>query len=1226
MRSRKLLIGFLIGFVLVMLSVAALAFWLDPNIFKGRLETAATSAFGRKVELNGRISFTLSLRPRIVVRELNIANERWASKPYLARIEQLELQLALWPLFLGEFKALGILFSGAEVFLEKNAGGADNFTFGDAQADDTAGALPDIGKFHVRDANVTYQSASGEMTHYWIEEASVRNIPGKPERIKGNGTIKGMPFSVLLVSESAAELATVQNPWRVKLEVEGSGMRLNLDGRMARPFTFQEIDYRIHIKGTQTDSLEKLLEVDIPSQGSFEIGTRVQKSGGKIWLSDLTAHLQGPEGTPAIRVLDGQGTGGLTEPIQLSMKGQYGDKPFACHFKTERSLKDLPLETPWPMEGQLKVADAQINARGTMTLTASGEVFEVDGHLQGKTFNLIEHVFGIGPPQTGPYEFTYQVHIAEGNYRVRNIQGQMRDIGPWKSVRIKQGQVTSDADGRLRGSVEGRFDDLPMTLAFEGGPTKLDTSGQAAWPIKLAASAAGVNINAEGAIITSQDKGEIYQVKTQVKSRRFESLGKMLGISLPALGAAHLAAQVRSDDDSYEITDLKARVGASDLAGNLKWQQKDGRPFLTGALSSENLMLKTLTSSLSKSGPQPPKDALLNQAVSVEWLDQFDADLELKVKRLKGGRFPTEKVEVAVTMIGGDLEAPFDAKIAGGNMAGEIKLGKNETLPAVSVKAKIENIELGPIFDQLDIFEEVEGSAGSISLVARSQGKVLHEMLSEADITLEIKPAELIYKGQFFPLLNDSHINSAVLAARHGRPIQISASGTVQELPIDFNIETGAFNDIFRADKPVPVRISVISELARLDIKGRIDKLFENQGINLNYEMKGQEIERIDPLVNFAFPVRGAFHIKGQVTDKDDHYLFTDQARIGNSDIAAVTTYRKRGERLRINIDAYTKELHTTDFDLFDKDVKKKSEDEQAYLIPNYTLPLAALRKTDMTILFKADKILFKDGDLNDMVFQYALEDGHIQSSLAVTGMTGAGVKLDIDINAKNDPPQSKLALAAEEVDYGLILEKSGLTDMVSGRIDIYAQLSGEGATRRDFLASADGYVSLIGGSGLIASKKFDLWAADLTTVMLSPEWQRQDETNLNCAAGRIQVKGGTAEIHDLVLDTERITIAGSGVLELGSEELNIFIAPRPKKTSLVSLAYPVKVTGTLADPDIQVVKLGKKRQLAASGVLAGFINPAFLLLGLGSLGSGQANPCMLAIENAYAPLHEAEQ
>ena len=61
------------------------------------------------------------------------------------------------------------------------------------------------------------------------------------------------------------------------------------------------------------------------------------------------------------------------------------------------------------------------------------------------------------------------------------------------------------------------------------------------------------------------------------------------------------------------------------------------------------------------------------------------------------------------------------------------------------------------------------------------------------------------------------------------------------------------------------------------------------------------------------------------------------------------------------------------------------------------------------------------------------------------------------------------------------------------------------------------------------------------------------------------------ASSDELLVDTRRITIGASGTLHLDIEELNLVFAPRPKRISLVSLTSPVRVTGTIAAPEVAV-------------------------------------------------------
>ena len=192
------------------------------------------------------------------------------------------------------------------------------------------------------------------------------------------------------------------------------------------------------------------------------------------------------------------------------------------------------------------------------------------------------------------------------------------------------------------------------------------------------------------------------------------------------------------------------------------------------------------------------------------------------------------------------------------------------------------------------------------------------------------------------------------------------------------------------------------------------------------------------------------------------------------------------------------------------------------------------------------------------------------------------------------------------------------LTDLVEGQVDLIVDLSGAGATRYSFLENAAGRITIIGGPGKITGRQIDLWAADLIPTMLSNRWQRQDVTDMNCFVAHIELKAGQAEIEDLLLDTQRITIAASGRLNLETEALDVIMAPRPKRASLISLANPVRIGGTLAEPEVSVTRIPRKSRLAAgagASLLAGLINPVFLIFAFSDTGTGEANPCDAVVD-----------
>jgi uncharacterized protein involved in outer membrane biogenesis len=245
------------------------------------------------------------------------------------------------------------------------------------------------------------------------------------------------------------------------------------------------------------------------------------------------------------------------------------------------------------------------------------------------------------------------------------------------------------------------------------------------------------------------------------------------------------------------------------------------------------------------------------------------------------------------------------------------------------------------------------------------------------------------------------------------------------------------------------------------------------------------------------------------------------------------------------------------------------------------------------------------------------LKDGWFKSNFSINGFMGSRISGGYDLNAAVKPPLTKFQLNAKDLNYGHLFKSMGLADLLEGGADLYLDLSGSGATRYSFFENAEGRITVIAGPGKISGRRIDLWAADLIPTMLSTRWRRENVTETNCLVAHIKLGEGLAKIEDLLLDTQRIRIAASGIVNLETEELDLIVAPRPKRASLVSLANPVRIRGTLAEPEVSVTRIPRGRRLAAVGLLAGLVNPAFLILALSDTGTGSANPCDTAVEHA---------
>jgi hypothetical protein len=256
------------------------------------------------------------------------------------------------------------------------------------------------------------------------------------------------------------------------------------------------------------------------------------------------------------------------------------------------------------------------------------------------------------------------------------------------------------------------------------------------------------------------------------------------------------------------------------------------------------------------------------------------------------------------------------------------------------------------------------------------------------------------------------------------------------------------------------------------------------------------------------------------------------------------------------------------------------------------------------------------------------LQDGVFRiDPFRVRGWAGARIESDVTIDASQDPPRIAWQWIARQLNYGVLLKQARFARTVEGTLDITLRLSGKGRTRHEFLGDADGQLVIVGQQGRLGSRLLDLWGSDLVTTMLSREWRREDVTDINCMVARFTIEDGLARTDGVLVDTRRITIGAAGTLNLENEKLNLVIAPRPKRTSLVSLTSPVRVTGTMAAPKVAVTVLPRGRLLSTTcRLLTGLINPGYLIFTFTQTGSGVKNPCTAAVNEAMIMKGRADE
>lgn len=269
-------------------------------------------------------------------------------------------------------------------------------------------------------------------------------------------------------------------------------------------------------------------------------------------------------------------------------------------------------------------------------------------------------------------------------------------------------------------------------------------------------------------------------------------------------------------------------------------------------------------------------------------------------------------------------------------------------------------------------------------------------------------------------------------------------------------------------------------------------------------------------------------------------------------------------------------------------------------LISKEPLPLDGLASADADLSLTLEELRYGKLVLTSMKLPLKILNGKLSAPLAAA-YRGRPVKLALNADARGN-----VSLDADAVnfDMGRLLADLDLTTMLTANADFGARLKAQGKSLNAIASSLNGQTNLVIGQGTINSRAFAIVSDDLTRVLI-PSGESGDTAKLVCAISRFDFTGGTGKASALALETDTLITTGSGKVDLGNERIDLLFKPKPKKASLVSLAFPVRLSGPLTSPSAGLDRAGVATGVATAVGGAALTGGVGALLPLMSTGSG---------------------
>jgi len=503
-------------------------------------------------------------------------------------------------------------------------------------------------------------------------------------------------------------------------------------------------------------------------------------------------------------------------------------------------------------------------------------------------------------------------------------------------------------------------------------------------------------------------------------------------------------------------------------------------------------------------------------------------------------------------------------------------------------------------------------------------------------VALHVAASDL---GTFLPGLTLTSLD--VTDAGLDQPAKIQVVAARGGVPVSLAATLGAPQALLAPPKnapPYPVSAVATAGAARLAVNGTLAQPEKLAGANLAAVAQVPDLAALAPLAGRALPLLKSIAFKGTITDGPGGFAQGVSVRqmaltMPQADASGELTLALRPRpsltavltSTRVDADALTAALKlppaaTPAGKLAPPPPPPlpKPGRAQATLIPDTPLPVAALRGANADIRLSIGTLLTGGVTYRTISGRLLLQNGRLQVQPFAAQLPGGHLDLTAMLDASGPVPHAALTLTAPGLALQPLLAAFGQKPQASGTLEVYANLSGTGATPHAIAAGLNGQVGLAMVNGTVDGKLLDaVFGGVLRTAGLPPGVMgQQGAVPVRCFAVHLVANRGIAQLQPLLLDSNRLYAEGGGAMNLGAETLDLQLRPRVQIGGR-NIFVPVRVRGTFLHPAFAVDAAGTAR--TAAGLAGQLLGKGSPLGGLAQslLGGPAADTCPQALAAA---------
>jgi uncharacterized protein involved in outer membrane biogenesis len=531
---------------------------------------------------------------------------------------------------------------------------------------------------------------------------------------------------------------------------------------------------------------------------------------------------------------------------------------------------------------------------------------------------------------------------------------------------------------------------------------------------------------------------------------------------------------------------------------------------------------------------------------------------------------------------------------------------------------------------------------------------------------LAIEEGSLVYRDPKAGVDLDGKVSTVVGTGGEGKgQVKVEGKGALHGEPFTLRLFGGSLLMLRETDEPYPLTIELVTGSTQAKVSGSLEDPIKFEGLNLDVNLKGDNLARISKMTGVPLPLTPPYDIKARLYREEDLFLLRDiDGTMGYSDLQGMLRIDTKGERPYIEADLTSKTLDYRDvgsligidpakYQEADRKQQEKKETakqenkqtqsaevearenaddrgaaarkarkaeevpaEQRRVLPDAPLAVEQVRNTDAKVKFRGQKVMAPNVPLSGVALDLEMKNGVLRIKPLTVGVAGGKTIADIKIDATKEMVQTDYDIKLQGYELERFLNEAGLKDAGRGKIYGRIVLAGPGNTLQKSLANANGNIRFVMYGGEISTLAMEAVGVDVGEA-LGFLVKGDKPAQIRCMAADMPVESGTIRINFFILDTTDTLVQVEGTADLAAERLDMRIVAHPKDPSPLSARTPITIRGPFAKPSIGVEAAPLAARAAGALALGALLTPLAAILAFIEPGLEKDSDCGKLLEDA---------